>query len=328
MQPAPLHLLLGPEEGRKQEFLAGILKNIEKREGQSPERTSMYAGENGIGDAIALLRNGSLFHPYKVVLFHGAEAIKTADDHALLARYAQAPSQVGTLILLSQETRVSRKIESAVPKSQIKIFWELFENQKEQFVQGYMRQNGRTIDRDALEMLLETVDNSTDQLRSACDRLLSLFPKGTSITEEHVETFMFHSKQESVFTLFHAVGKRDLEQSLEILHTLLDLQDMKPFQIVAGVSWQLRRLLSVKERLQRGQSPDEVWTVLKVRGKRNQEQMLRAARVYSLPELQERVRMAADADTALRSDRSGIHAHLMNMFILRLVLGNQTPQRE
>ncbi|AFG38689.1 DNA polymerase III subunit delta [Spirochaeta africana] len=313
-----LHLLLGPEDGKKQEYLQALQAGLTKRLGQAPDRVTMYAGEQSIGDAVTLLRNGSLFNPHQLLLFYGAESIKSQDDLALLARYAKSPSPEGTLVLLSAETKVSRKVEGAVPKSQVKIFWELFENQKEQFIQRYLRDHGRRIEQDALLLLLETIENTTDQMRSACDLLLSLFPRDSVITEEGVDAFLFHSKQESVFTLFRAIGQRDREHSLEILHTLLELQDMKPFQIVAGVSWQLRRLLSAKERLQRGQAPADVWAELKIRGKRNQEQMLRAARAFSLPELQERLRLTAEADGALRSDRSGIHHHLMTLFVYRL----------
>lgn len=319
MPAAALHLLLGPEDGKKKEYLNTLLSTITKREGQEPERFSLYAGEQGISEAVTLLRTGSLFNPHCVVLYHGAESIKTADDLALLAKYAKAPSAEGTLILLSQETRVSKKIENCIPKSQVKIFWELFENQKEQYIMRYLRDHKRSIEPDGLQLLLETVENTTDQLRSACDRLLSMFPEGTSITEDHIDEFLFHSKQESVFSLFHAVGRRDLERALDILHTLLVLQDVKPFQAVAGISWQMRRLLAAKERLERGVAPADIWVQLNIRGKRNQEQLLRAARSFSLVELQDRMRLTAEVDTALRTYRSGVYQHLMFLFVFRLI---------
>lgn len=322
MQPAPIFLLLGSEDGQKQHFIKQLIHAISEREGQPPEKAAMYAGEQGIDEAVSLLRTGSLFNPHRLVLYHGAESIKNAEDQALLARYAKAPSSEGTLILLSQENRVSKKIEGCVPKSQVKIFWEMFENQKEQFVLRYLRDNQRNLDREGLQLLLETVANTTDQLRSSCDLLMSMFPRGSLITEEHIDAFLFHSKQESVFTLFHAIGRRDLERALEILHTLLALQDVKPFQLVAGISWQLRRLLSVKERLERGAAPQQVWTTLGIRGKRNQQQLLEAARSFSLMELQDRICITGDTDAALRSDRSGIHQQLMFRCVYRLVLSS------
>lgn len=320
MLPAGIHLLLGPEDGRKREHIARLLTAVEKRCGEKPERSSLYAGEHSISAAVSQLRTGSLFHAHQIVFYYGAESVKSTEDLQLLARYCASPSTDGTLVLISQEIKVSKKIESCVPKSNIHVFWELFENQKEQFVQKYIRDRGSSIEHDAVQLLLDTVENTTDQLKVACDCLLALFSDGNAISEEHIETYLFHSKQESVFTLFHAVGKRDLEHSLDILHTLLILQEVKPFQIVSGVAWQLRRLLSVKERLQRGANPAEIWTELGIRGKRNQEQLLQAARGYSLLELQDRIRKTTEVDAALRSDRSMIHQQLMFMFIYQLVV--------
>ncbi len=322
MKPAPIHLLLGPDEGNKKDFIRSLVSAIENRDGQVPERLVMYAGEQSIGDAVALLRTGSLFHPHQVVIFHGADSIKSAEDQKILQQYSRSPSAEGTLILLSLEQKVPAKVEGCVPKSNVKIFWEMFANQKEQFVIRRLASARRKIERDGLLLLLESIEGTSDQLAIYSDRLISLFPPEHIITEEDIDSFLFHSKQESVFSLFRAVSERKLERALEILHTLLVLQEMKSFQLIAGVSWQLRRLLSIKERLQRGMAQDQIWSDLKIRGKKNREQLLQACRNYSLAELQDRLRLVSQVDTALRSEKSGVHDHLMHLFVFRFVRGS------
>ncbi|THB63157.1 MAG: DNA polymerase III subunit delta [Spirochaetaceae bacterium] len=322
MAMAAIHLLMGPDEGNKREHLKGIAANIARQIGQEAEKTVMYSSDQGIGEAISLLRTGSLFNPHRLVIYHGADSIKKVEDQTLLAQYAVNPSGEGTLVLLSTETRVPKKIEAAVPKSQTKVFWEMFANQKEQFVIRRIAGNGRKLDRDAVQLLLESVEGTSDQLAMACDQLATLFPQGHVISEQDIDTFLFHSRQETVFSLFHAMCQRNLEQSLEIVRTLLDLQDVKPFLIITGIAWQLRRLLSIKERLQRGLKPENVWDELRIKGQRNREQLLTAARNFSLSELQARVRLITRVDSSLRSDRSSIHNHLVLVFLYRFIARN------
>jgi len=58
---APLWLLVGPEAGLKDAFIADIIEKAKRLGGDSPEIHRLYAGDSSVFDVLLLLQNSSLF---------------------------------------------------------------------------------------------------------------------------------------------------------------------------------------------------------------------------------------------------------------------------
>ena len=78
----------------------------------------------------------------------------------------------------------------------------MFENRKPQWVENFFRKNGFSISPDAVEQILEMVENNTESLKSECSRFFFCFEKGTTITSDDVEKILSHNREENAFTLF------------------------------------------------------------------------------------------------------------------------------
>jgi DNA polymerase-3 subunit delta len=227
------YLFLGPELGEKEDAVAAFRK-------ENPELTVYYAGEMPMDRIAAELRNGSLFADARLVLLKNAEQLKKKEDLELLAACLASPPEHTTIILISDEFSLSKILEKAVPPERRRVFWELEEGRKTEWVAEFFRREGHTISAGGIETILELVENNTGALRRECMRLMLFFGKGELIDGEGAERWLSHTREESAFTLFSRIVRGDQEKSLESLRTLLAAKE-SPQSILAGLLWCFRK---------------------------------------------------------------------------------------
>jgi DNA polymerase-3 subunit delta len=316
-----LYLLLGPEEGEKDSFLNRLIRRITKTIGQAPEVHRFYAFDSDTLEILAILRNGTLFSPYRVVLFRNVELLSKKKDLDQLAQYCDRPAHQTSLILLSEEIgRIDKRLEKMVPKDNKVIFWELFENQKKGWILNFFKRSNIQIDPQAASFLLEMVENNTKELKDICEKMRAYFGEGSRIEYADVEKILYHSKAENVFSLFEKVSSRDLDASLEVLTKLLLSREVDPVGLLAGLLAQVRKLKSLKELIEQRYSYEEAFSRVKMSSKRMQRIYAEGCRRYSLDELKAIVLLIARFDYRVRSFKSNLHATLLQLFLYYLVV--------
>ncbi|MDR2588951.1 MAG: DNA polymerase III subunit delta [Spirochaetales bacterium] len=311
-KPEPVYLLLGPEEGKKNAFVAEIREALTRLLGEPPEEYHYYLFETPMRDVVSLLRNASLFAPQKLVICRGAEEVKKKDDISLLAEYAKKPAADGVLILETAETRIEKKIEDAAGSIGKKIFWELFESDKKSWVVNYFRSRKTHITSEAVELFLELVENTTQEMEREARSLTFFLGENAEVTEKDVETYLYHSKQETVFTLFDAICRRNIEAAFEILTKLLREGEDNPIPVLTS---QFRTLLSFSLLLGQNYSVEDASGSLKISGKRRQKTFTDGAHSYTTQELQHIMLLCAGFDEKLRSGMNDIHNRLVEFFL-------------
>jgi DNA polymerase-3 subunit delta len=319
-KPSAAHLLLGPEEGEKNNFIDDLKKRI-AAEDPAYETSTFYPYETEISNIVGMMRNGSLFASRKLVILRNVELIKR-DDAALLGDYLKKPGTDVTLVLVSSgmEKDIAKAISSAVPKEFRKMFWELFENQKRSWLSTYFTRQQMEVVPEAMELILELVENNTRDMKTACDQLALFFGPGSCITVEEVDTFIFHSKEENVFTLFAKIGQHDFSGAVESLRKLLLSGEGNPIQLYAGLLWQFKRLLSLSSWTDVQYSPEEACSRAGIRGKRNQGNFIEANRNFTTEELKRIIVLIARFDALVRETRTDMHALLMELFLYYVIM--------
>ncbi len=317
---AASYLLLGPEEGEKSAFIDDLKKQI-AAEDPACETSTFYPYETEISSVVGMMRNGSLFASKKLVILRNAELIKR-DDAALLGDYLKSPGKDVTLVLVSSgmEKDIAKAISSAVPKERRKMFWELFENQKRSWLASYFARQQMEVTPEATELILELVENNTREMKSACDQLALFFGPGSCISVDEVDTFIFHSKEENVFTLFGKIGQHDFSGAVESLRKLLLSGEGNPIQLYAGLLWQFKRLLSLSSWTDVQYSPEEACNRVGIRGKRNQGNFIEANRNFTTAELKRIVVLIARFDALVRETRTDMHGLLMELFLYYVII--------
>lgn len=246
MKPSPVWLLTGPETGERNAMADSILAAVIKSRGDCDVHR-LYAQDVPLNEVLSLLQNGSLFSSARLVLLRNAELIKKKDEIEALGSWISSVScsagfPEATLILLSDEISVDRKLDALVPKDSKKVFWEMFENRKEQWIRDFFRKAGLNVEADAVAAILELVENNTEELRKACTLFTLFFPGGHTISSADVESILEHNREENAFTLFDALAQGNLEGALSINRKISLSRESSPVQVIAGLSWCFRRL--------------------------------------------------------------------------------------
>ncbi|HVP19432.1 MAG TPA: DNA polymerase III subunit delta [Spirochaetia bacterium] len=314
-------LLLGPEEGEKSAFIEKFRETLASRHGEQPEVTRFYGGESRAADVVLCLRNKTLFAGRRLVIYTGVEQLKRAEEVRAIVEYLTSPSQDATLLLVTSgfAAEVDRRIVGAVPKDRQKIFWEMFDNQKQGWIVSYFRQRKITIEPAAVDCILDMVENNTRDMRAECERLALFFGQGAAISLADAERYIYHSKEENVFTLFDRLCDRELAAAEDVLEKILLSREAESTQIASGLLVQFRRLASLKRLQGQNYESSEAFTRLRILGKRNQRTYLEGAKKFSAGDLENIRLLLAAFDERLRTIRSDLHALLLHLLVYYIV---------
>ncbi|MHB9291236.1 putative DNA polymerase III subunit delta [Hollandina sp. SP2] len=310
-------LFLGPEIGEKQAAISEIRQNLQVSFGTAPEETSFYAGETPVQDMVAVLRTSSLFAEQRLIFIKNADVLKKKEELEILAAYLKAPQEHTTLILISETTSLAKIVETAVPSGNKRVFWELFENRKQEWVASFFRQQGYKISEDGIEAILELVENNTDALRRECSRLM-LFLGKEGISGEAVEKWLSHTREESAFTLFSRISAGDFAKSLESLHTLLGAQE-SPVALLAGLAWCFRKLRDYLSLIASGKSSEFEFKKIGLASAKARKDYERASRRYDRLGADTCISLIGEYDMLVRSGGVGLESLLMDMFLYKIM---------
>jgi DNA polymerase III subunit delta len=345
----PVWLLLGPEEGEKAAFIAKVKVDLTAKHGE-PEVTRFYAGESRMAQVVMCLRNQTLFSRHRLVILSDAEKVHLAEEAATLVEYVGDPAPDATLLLVSAgfAGEMDKRVTAAVPKEGQKIFWEMFDNQKQGWIANFFRQRKITIEPEAAEYILDMVENNTRDMRVECERLAQFFgaePAEThgadvtpgaaegatqaplaqsaeyrgAITLESVERYIYHSKEENVFTLFDRICEGDLAASVEVLDKILLAREAEATQLATGLLSQFRKLAGLKRMLAESYQSAEAFPKLRIFSKKNQRTYLEGTRKYSAEDIERIVTLLAAFDERFRSIKSDLHALLLHLLVYYIV---------
>ncbi|GEM_PF-123367 len=331
-----VYLLLGPETGKKSAFIKNLQKQCSDLYQGAVEFYRFYPFETEQGEAAEVLRNSSLFAEYRFVLITQAESL-SANMVQQLAEYISAPSDDAMLVLASSEYSVHKKLQKAVPKDQEIKFWELHAQEKTQWIKEYFNSQHIDITDDAVLLFLDLVENNTQEMRAAADLFSSYLgtlgpPEDITVTEKEIESFVYHSKRESVFSLFEKIIDRDFPGSLEILKTLQLSGELHPPPFFAGLLWQFRRLLHLLELRQQRWMMEEAMEKVQVlgkdhpvKGKRNKSIYRKGAEQYTIEQVRSVIVTIQQTESMLRDIRTDIHPLLIEMMLYRIIIRSGKP---
>ena len=323
MAEKQLHLLLGPEKGQKDQYLDNLKKSLKKKYGEDPESHRFYPFDTDMAQIISILRNGSLFSAHKLAVILNCEEIKKAGDLKLLGQFCKNMPDDVTLVFLSDSVSVDKRLAALVPASEKKIFWEMFDNQKKGWVQKYFSDQGLKIEQKAVAILLEMVENNTADLKEACQKLSFYFNIGDVIREEDIDNFVYHSKEENVFTLFEKMLLKDLSGTLEVFSKITLSGDTDLVFLLSGLMRQIRRVLKVKLAVAEGEAIQTAFQIYDVRGKKNQKVTGDGLRKYGLVELERIQREGEVLDRQMRELKKEMQVISFQLFLTRSLRGVQ-----
>ena len=322
-KPRRIYLFLGPETGLKSEEIAGLKKPLTQR--GDVEEWHFFSFDSSIRELWTQVRTPSLFGSARFVVFDGAHDIKSKDDLEALKHMAEHLPQDTVVVLVTTETRVSDKIKKLIPSEHVRIFWEMFDNQKKGWLVSYCRRHGVQIESEAAELMLELVENDTADLRSEANKLVAMVGRDSRITTEHVESFIYHSKEENSFSLFRHLAAGDLSGALSVLQALRLSGSGNPVAIVASLNWQFGRVAEMHALLAANYSRSDAFKRLNVRARAAQRDMGEAISRFGRRESDQIVMLLADYDRDFRSVPNVLHSGMLIDLMYKIVVHAGAP---
>ncbi len=326
------YLFTGPEFGERNDAIADLKKKTEKKHG-SVDNYSFYLSETKLSNIFSLLQNGSLFASARFAVVKNAELIKKKEEIDMVSHWiASTRTDDSTVVIfVSEETSVDKKLENLFPKENRRIFWEMFEERKENWLKNCVQKQGFTIEQDAIEAILYLVENNTEALRTECSRFQLCFEQGHTITRDDVEQILSHNREETVFSLFDALAnsrqekRQRLENSLAILQKLLLSKGSSGVQIIAGLTYCFRRLKVWHEAHLTGRPSEFDLKIKGFSGKKAQAQYASAQRNWNISSTDAVLSLLAQTDMEIRSSGSVLEETLLSMMLYSLVYKNGAP---
>jgi DNA polymerase-3 subunit delta len=318
------YLLAGPEEGEKDARIAAIATAIEQKTGGPPELHRFHAAEARVADVLMILSNRSLFARHRLVLLTDVELVKGKADVEALAAYLASPADDATLVLETSELpgAVAAPLTKLLPKQAKIIFWEMYENAKKGWIVNFFRQRKVGLDPGVVDHILDMVTNNTRELRAECERIALYLGPGATLDLERAEQYLYHSKEENVFTLFDRLAVRDHVGAQEVLDKILLAGENDPQQVAAGLLWQFCRIVKYQRLVGREHyNPEEAFEALKLRGRRNQAAVAAAAKAYDAGALDTIVALLTEMDARFRTGRADVHPLMLQLAIYYITRG-------
>ena len=315
-----VHLLLGPEAGRKRAFVEQIAAAAKERHGDV-EVLRAFPYDGDLIDLVATLRTPGLFVAHRVVLLQEAQDLRAGNQLAALVAYCEDPAPASTLIIATggMARDLPAALNRAVSKERTRIFWEMFDNEKQGWLVSYFRSREIRIDAEACGLILELVPADVAALEALCGNLASFFGAGAAIAAPDIEQYLYHSKEETVFSLFDRVAERDLQGSLETLTTLLLSRRGDAVQIIGVLLSQFQRLTQLKELLAARSSQAAALQKLRITGKRLQRTYQEAHRRYSDAEMEPIYRLLTEFDARARLLSQELTEPLLQLLLYHVV---------
>ncbi|MCL2381946.1 MAG: DNA polymerase III subunit delta [Treponema sp.] len=305
-------LFLGPEIGEKEAAIDEIRKKI-----GAGEETAYYAGETPVPQMVSALRNGSLFADTRLFFIKSVEGIKKKEDIDLLSSYIAAPADGTFLVLISEETSAAKSLEQAVPQANKRVFWELSDSRKYEWVQAFFRSKGFKISAGGIESVLELVENNTAALKQECSRLILFLDKNREISGEDAETWLSHTREESPFTLFSRIAAGDFSRSLESARTLLSAGETPP-ALFAALASCFRKLIGYLALKEAGVRDEWEYKKIGVSAPGAKRDYSAAAARYSPAGAETCLALTAEYDLLLRSAYSFPQQVLMDQYLYKV----------
>ena len=322
----PVYLFTGPEFGERNDAIENLKNSVSKKFG-SVDNYLFYASETPVNEFMSVLQNESLFSEATFITVKNAETIKKKDEIEIILNWIKnVKSENAVLVLVSDEISVDSKIEKAVPSSNQKKFWEMYEDKKLPWLQNYFSKNGYTLTEDAGNLILSLIENNTQSLKAECSKFFICFPKGTKITEETVDKILTHTREENAFSLFDAMSNSQktsqerFQNSLEILQKIRLSKENSSVMIIAGLSSCFRKLsLWHKLRLE-GKNDDFNLKINGFSSAKIKKQYLSASKNWTSGETSAILSILAETDINIRSGGTLLENTLLEKALYEIII--------
>lgn len=331
-------LLLGPELGKKRQLINKII--FETKDALKKDELDIikfFASDIDASSIAFEIQTTSLFACSRLIRIEQIDSW-TASDVKIIASAITSKDANTTIIMSSDLTKVGVTLEKTVKKSCRIVFWQLSESEYEDYVAKKSQELGLSMHPDAIELIIFLSGENTLELEQLLSQIVVFVnDKHTKklgqsdnnsqvhILREDIESWLSHHKQETVFKLFEEIVESRFEHAFMTLEFLLQSGE-HPSQIMAGLIYQIKNAVQIKQRLQVNESIDSIFQLLNIRNYSSKNQYKKFISNKSTKSLQSMLTICAHTEDQLRSGGNAKYqAIVINMMLYHICMIYNNP---
>jgi DNA polymerase III subunit delta len=295
----PIYLILGPEI-----YLCHWAINTLKSKALTPESlafdySDFSAGEVSVDQIIEAANIFPMMSRKRMVLISEAEKLKDAEQESLL-NALDTISPRSMLVLFAEDLDHRKKFYKVLrDKYCVAEFPKLKDAALEKWAASFIQQQGYRSSPAAIRKITELAGSDLQTMVGELEKLVLFAGKDKSIPDSAVEDLISASREQSIFELINAVGRRDRNGALRSLANLLSMGEY-PLVIVTMLARHCRQVLIAKDCLNRGISVREIGSAAQI-PPFLLDQFLRQARAVDSITIQNMFIRLAETDRKLKS---------------------------
>jgi len=257
----PLYLFVGEEQYLQEQALRLLSETVD--EALRLFNISVYSigSDNGTGSkttaamVIDAANQMPMMSARRVVVVRDFDKIKEDEQGAVFA-YLNDPAPLTTMVFQAVAPDKRRKLTAALTKTcEVVTFDLLDESRAARWAEDRLKRSGCSIDPAAVRLLIGLVGTGLNRLVNEIDKLAA-YAAGGTITSAIVQELVPRAREHRSWELWDAINGRDRKRALKLMERLLDDSDALP--ILGSLASLYRRLLTGKELIDRGASPQEI----------------------------------------------------------------------
>lgn len=243
---SPAYLFSGEEEFQKREALDKLIQLLIPPSHKSFDLDVLRASRSGTVEIINKVSTFPVGAEKRLVIVYDVEKL-TPPDKDLLISHLKGIPESSCLVLVAARLDKRKKFFLDLEKKTIVVeFPKLYENQIPSWISNRVKAHGKSIKKEAIQVLQNWAGNSLPDLANEIEKLLLFTGDKSIISSEDVEKVAGYTGANDIFQLLNSVGQKNTKQALEVLNNLFSFGE-PPGTIIHWLTEHLIRLLKVKE---------------------------------------------------------------------------------
>jgi len=242
--------------------------------GKKVERENFYATESSPENVLASSQTCSMFAERKIILVHQFQAWPQ-NQRAVILGYLEKPSPDTILILIAddppadyyEKLSYGKWFKSASSKIEVVDIAGLRAEEVREIIKEMAKSFEKRITPEAVDLLLETIGPRPELVCQELAKISLYLASAKLISPELVSELTIGSKLQNIFELAEALGKKDIDRSLNIYHRMYEQNPVSDAFWFLGILAIVRRQFRIMLELQAALGAEQ--TVGKIAGRYN-----------------------------------------------------------
>lgn len=295
----PLYYIYGDEDFLVEEHVKSLKASALTKGSESMNLYTVDSKGVNADDMVAEAQTLPAFSQYRVIIIKDADKLNK-ESEKIFAEYAKNPSPSTALIFMASTWKISKA--SALYKSidkngQIINCYPLRDRELSEWITKEASKDKKTISMDASTRLAFITDGRLREVKKELEKIICFVGDKETIEISDVEDAGMDVKEDNIFDLSDALGRKDLKEATRVLRKL---SNEPPVTVLGAITRQFRMLLQIKSLLNKGVNSQSIAGTLRVSPKHINNYISRS-KMFSLNELKNVFKKLLETDKSLKS---------------------------